>query len=88
MNSIMPSFGARKNIRIGDTVELLRSTKQYPNFKSQRGVHGVAEMNFDSVRAQPHHGVDQSAVRLGFLAVCELALRHVSPNDRRRSAAK
>jgi hypothetical protein len=37
----------------------------------------IAEMNSDSVRAQPHHGVDQSAARLGFLAECELALRHV-----------
>jgi hypothetical protein len=33
MNSIMPSFGAWKDIRIGDSVELLRSTKQYPNLK-------------------------------------------------------
>jgi len=33
MNSMVPSFGARKDIRIGDTIELRRSTKQYPNLK-------------------------------------------------------
>jgi hypothetical protein len=33
MNSIMPSFGVRKDIRIGDTVEPLRGTKQHPNLK-------------------------------------------------------